>query len=79
MREDWSARSGLHSSGIPRKRSMTAEPTTIISYCTIVANHNEPLAAAHAHIHVATHIELVKDGGRCTLNWPSSGRIRDYT
>ena len=33
-----------------------------ISFHTIVTNYNEPLAAARAHIHVATHINVLKDG-----------------
>ncbi len=37
-----------------------------VSFYTIVTNYNEPLAAAQAHIHGATHtskdIELIKYG-----------------
>ena len=39
-------------------------------FCTVVTNYNEPSTAAQAHIHVATHIEMVKDGDSSTLsNW----------
>ena len=48
-----------------------------MSFYTIFANYDAPLAAAKAHIHVTTHIEIVKDGDSYALNWPSSGRIQD--
>ena len=35
-----------------------------MSFYTIVANYNEAPAAAQAHIHVAAHIEMVKDGDK---------------
>jgi len=57
--------------------SITATRAVCISrvyyllYYTIVTNDNEPLAAAQAHIHVATHINEASS----TLNWPSPGHI----
>ena len=35
-----------------------------IYFFTIVAIYNEAPAAAQAHIHVAAHIEMVKDGDK---------------
>ena len=31
-----------------------------ITFYTIIANYNEPSAAAQAHIHIATHINVSK-------------------
>ncbi len=46
-----------------------------ISFYTIVASYNGLLAAAQAHIHVITHINMMKGGAISTLNSPSSGHI----
>ncbi len=47
-----------------------------VCFVTIVANYNEPLAAAQAHIQAITHTNVSKYGTAIsTLNLPSSGHI----